>query len=95
MASVGPGNYVVVVLPVGGTKASPCIKLVLQSEPRPDKRWFLAGTVLLDEGPLDAVVRGLIEETGFAPTVDDLTLLRGAVVRISLPDDKLQHVYVH
>jgi hypothetical protein len=33
MAVVGPGNYVVVVLFVGGTKAS-YIKLVFQREPR-------------------------------------------------------------
>jgi hypothetical protein len=36
MTSVGPGDYVVAVLPVGGTKASD-IRLVLQREPRSGK----------------------------------------------------------
>jgi hypothetical protein len=45
MASIGHGQYVVVVLYVGGSKA-PDIKLVLQREPRTSKTWFLAGSIL-------------------------------------------------
>jgi hypothetical protein len=44
MASVGLGNYVVVILHVGGTKTILNInKLVLQLEPRTEKCWFLVG----------------------------------------------------
>jgi hypothetical protein len=40
MAFVGHGNYVVVVLHVGGSKAYD-IKLVLHREPRTGYTWFL------------------------------------------------------
>jgi hypothetical protein len=64
MAFVGPGHYVVVVLHVGGSKASD-IKLVLHREPRNDKTWFLAGSILRNEEHVDAVVCELLEETCF------------------------------
>jgi 8-oxo-dGTP pyrophosphatase MutT (NUDIX family) len=62
MASVGPGNYVVAVLHVGGSEAFD-IKLVLQCEPRSCKTWFLAGSVLPNEEHVDAAIRELHEET--------------------------------
>jgi hypothetical protein len=46
MAFVGHDNYVVVVLPVGGSNASD-IKPVLQREPRSGKAWFLAGSIYM------------------------------------------------
>jgi 8-oxo-dGTP pyrophosphatase MutT (NUDIX family) len=61
MASLGHGNYFVVVLLVGGSKASG-IKLVLQREPRTGKTWFPAGSILPNEAPVDAAVRELFEE---------------------------------
>jgi 8-oxo-dGTP pyrophosphatase MutT (NUDIX family) len=93
MASVGPGRYVVVVLHVGGTKLSD-VKLVLQREPRTGKTWFPAGSVTANEEPVDAAVRELHEETGLILTPDDLTLLRGAHVRVALPEGQ-QLVYVY
>jgi hypothetical protein len=46
MASLGIGNYVVVVQRVGGSTAS-CIKLVLQREPRTCKTWFTVCSICL------------------------------------------------
>jgi hypothetical protein len=48
MASLGPDNDVVVVLHVGGSKASN-IKHVLRREPRTAKTWFPAGSILPNE----------------------------------------------
>jgi 8-oxo-dGTP pyrophosphatase MutT (NUDIX family) len=70
MASVGPCHYVVVVLHVGGSKASD-IKLVLQLEPRYGKTWFLAGSILPNEEHVDADVRELLVETGLTLTCDE------------------------
>jgi 8-oxo-dGTP pyrophosphatase MutT (NUDIX family) len=68
---------------------------MLQCEPRSGhKSWFLARTILPSEEFVDTVVRELFEETGLILTVDDLTLLSGDAVRVSLPNGKLQHVYV-
>jgi 8-oxo-dGTP pyrophosphatase MutT (NUDIX family) len=61
MASLGPGNYVVILLNVGGSNAS-YIKLVLQREPRTNKTWFLAGSILPNEEHVDAAARELHEE---------------------------------
>jgi ADP-ribose pyrophosphatase YjhB (NUDIX family) len=94
MASVGPGNCVVVVLNVGGTKALD-IKLVLQRETQTRKYWVPAGFVLLKSMPLDAVERELFQEAGLIVTVDDLTLLSGAVVRVPLHARKDQLAYVY
>jgi 8-oxo-dGTP pyrophosphatase MutT (NUDIX family) len=77
MASVGLGHYVVVVLHVGGSKASD-IKLVLQREPRTGKTWFLAGSILPIEELVDVDIRELLEETGLALTLGDLTMLSDA-----------------
>jgi 8-oxo-dGTP pyrophosphatase MutT (NUDIX family) len=74
MASLGPRNYVQVVLLVGGSKAYD-IKLVLQREPRTGKTWFLDGSILPNEEHVDAVVRELIEETGPSPIADNFTML--------------------
>jgi hypothetical protein len=74
MTFVGPRNYVVVVLPVGGSKAS-CIKLVLQCEPRTGKSLFLVGSILPNEEHVDAVDRELFETSGLTMTVNDLTIL--------------------
>jgi hypothetical protein len=45
MAYVGLGDYVLIVLHVGGSKAS-YIKLVLQRKPHTSKTLFLAGFIL-------------------------------------------------
>jgi 8-oxo-dGTP pyrophosphatase MutT (NUDIX family) len=63
MAYVGPSHYVVVVLHVGGSKASD-IKLVLHREPRIGKTLCPAGSILPNGEPVDDDVRELLEETG-------------------------------
>jgi hypothetical protein len=73
MASLGPGNYGVVVLPVGDSKASD-FKLVLQREPRTCRTWYLAGLILPNEEPIDAAIRESFKESGLAMTAADLTL---------------------
>jgi 8-oxo-dGTP pyrophosphatase MutT (NUDIX family) len=73
VASLGPSHYVVVVLHVGGSKASD-IKLALQREPRFGKTWFANGSIVPNEELIDAVVRELHEETGFVSTLDDFTM---------------------
>jgi ADP-ribose pyrophosphatase YjhB (NUDIX family) len=93
MATLGPGNFVLVVLPVGGSKASD-IKLVLKREPRNVKTWFLAGSFLPNEELVDAAVRELFEETSLTLIVDDFTLLSGNHVQVPFHDRKFQLVYV-
>jgi 8-oxo-dGTP pyrophosphatase MutT (NUDIX family) len=83
MASVGPGNYVLIVVTIGGSKAS-YIKLVPR-EPRTGKTWFPAGSVLPYEEHVDAAVHELHEETCLILTSDDLTMLINNPVRVSLP----------
>jgi hypothetical protein len=56
MPYLGHDNYVMVILRVGGSKAS-CIKLVLYREPRIGKTWFPLGSILPSEAPVDAAVR--------------------------------------
>jgi 8-oxo-dGTP pyrophosphatase MutT (NUDIX family) len=85
MASLGHGNYVVVVLPIRGSKASD-IKLVIHREPRIVKFWFPAGSILPYQAPVDVAVCELVEEIGLTLTADDLTLLSGNPVRVPLPD---------
>jgi ADP-ribose pyrophosphatase YjhB (NUDIX family) len=85
MASNGPRRYVVVVIHVGGTKLSN-VKLVLQREPRTGKIWYPVGSVTTNEELVDAAVRELHEETGLTLTLDDLTLLSDAPVRVALPE---------
>jgi 8-oxo-dGTP pyrophosphatase MutT (NUDIX family) len=74
MACVGHGNYMVVVLSVGGSKASH-IKLVLQRESRIGKTWFFAGLILPNKEHVDVAIRELHEEAGLKLTRDDLTLM--------------------
>jgi 8-oxo-dGTP pyrophosphatase MutT (NUDIX family) len=74
MAFVGPGTYVVVVLPVGGSQSFD-IKLVLQRKPRTGKTWFRANLISPNEEHVDAAVRELFEENGLTMTVGDLTML--------------------
>jgi 8-oxo-dGTP pyrophosphatase MutT (NUDIX family) len=93
MASLDLRNYLIVLLPVGGSKALD-IKLVLRREPRNGKTWFLAGSTLPNEAFVDDAARELFEETGLTPTVDDLTLLSGNHVRVPLPVGQHQLVYV-
>jgi 8-oxo-dGTP pyrophosphatase MutT (NUDIX family) len=92
MAYVGPSYYVVVVMHVGGSKASADIKLVLHRELR--KTWFLAGSILPNEEHVEADVRELLEETSLTLTYDDLTMLSDTPVHVALPEGKLQLVYV-
>jgi 8-oxo-dGTP pyrophosphatase MutT (NUDIX family) len=87
MASLGPGHYVVLVIHVGGTKLSD-LKLKLQREPRSGKTWFPTGSVLPNEEPVDAAFRELHEETGLVLTPDDLTLLSGDPVLVTLPQGR-------
>jgi hypothetical protein len=61
--SLGPRHYVMVVLHVGGSKASD-IKLVLQRELRSGKIWFRAGSIIPNEEHVHVVVRELHEEIG-------------------------------
>jgi 8-oxo-dGTP pyrophosphatase MutT (NUDIX family) len=59
----------VVVMPIGGSKASNII-LVLYREPRSRKTWFLAGSILPNEELVNVAVRELFEENGLSLTVD-------------------------
>jgi 8-oxo-dGTP pyrophosphatase MutT (NUDIX family) len=88
MAFLGPGNYVVVVLPVGGFKDVDN-KLVLQCEPHTGKTWFHAGPIIPDKEHVDAAVRELFEEIDLTLTVDDLIIFQ-----VPLPSRKHQLVYV-
>jgi ADP-ribose pyrophosphatase YjhB (NUDIX family) len=83
----------VVVLHIGGSKASD-IKLVLQREPCTGKTWFFVGSILPNEEHADVVVRELHEESGLILSLDDLTLLSDAPVRVALPEGQRQLVYV-
>jgi 8-oxo-dGTP pyrophosphatase MutT (NUDIX family) len=93
MVFVGPGNNVVVVLHVGGYKASD-IKLVLHRKPRTCKTWSHVGSILPNEELVDADVRELIEETSLTLTPDDLSMLSNNPVRVSLLEGRHQLVYV-
>jgi 8-oxo-dGTP pyrophosphatase MutT (NUDIX family) len=93
MAFVGPGNYVVVVLYVGGSRAF-YIKLILQCEPRTDKTWFPAGSSLPNEEHVDAAVRELLYETGLTLTPGNFTMLSDNPARVSLLEGKHQLVCV-
>jgi ADP-ribose pyrophosphatase YjhB (NUDIX family) len=67
---------------------------VFQREPRSGKTWFPAGSVLPNEEPIDVALRELHEETGLVLTPDDLTMLSGEHVVITLPQGR-QLVYVY
>jgi hypothetical protein len=56
MTFFGPDNYVVVVLPLGGSKAY-VTKLVLQLEPRSGRTWFPVGLILPNEALVDVAIR--------------------------------------
>jgi 8-oxo-dGTP pyrophosphatase MutT (NUDIX family) len=90
MASLGLGNYVAAVLPIGGSKTYD-FKHVSQHEPR---TWFPAGSILPNGAPVDAAVRELFEENGLTLTSDDLTMLSGNPVRVPLQDGRHQLVHV-
>jgi hypothetical protein len=92
MASIGHGDYGVIVLHVGDPKAS-YIKLVLQREPRTSKTRFHIGSILPNEAHIDAAVSDLFEETGLNFTVDDLTVLSGNLVRVPLHVGQYQLVH--
>jgi 8-oxo-dGTP pyrophosphatase MutT (NUDIX family) len=94
MASVGPGNHVVVVLHVGGSNTS-YINTVLQREPRTGNALFPYGIVLPSEDHVDAAVRELFEETGMTMAVQDLTMLSSADVRVPFLEGKYQLFYVY
>jgi 8-oxo-dGTP pyrophosphatase MutT (NUDIX family) len=94
LTSLGHGDYIVVVLHVGGSKASD-IKLVLQLEPRYNKTWFPVGSILPNEEPVVVGVRVLHEEIGLVLTPDDLTLLGDAPVRVALHEGQCHLVYIY
>jgi hypothetical protein len=50
------------------------------------KTWFLACSILPNEEHGDDVVPELLEETSLVLTLDDLTMLSDAPVRIALPE---------
>jgi hypothetical protein len=89
MVVVGLGNNVVAVVPVGGSKASSNIKLVIQREPRYGKTWFLANSILPNEEPIDVASHDLFKEVGLTSTVDDLTLFSSNPIRVPLLAHKL------
>jgi hypothetical protein len=93
MAFAGHGYYVVVVLLVGGSKASN-IKLVLHHELRSGKAWFSAGSILPNEEHVDAAIRELFKETCFTLTVDNFTLLSSNHVRVPLQIGRHKLVYI-
>jgi 8-oxo-dGTP pyrophosphatase MutT (NUDIX family) len=93
MESFGPGNYMVVVLHVGGSKAFD-INLVSVREPRTGRTWFHASSILCNEEHVDAAVRELFEETCLTSIVDNLTMLSNNPVRMSLPEGKHHLAYV-
>jgi 8-oxo-dGTP pyrophosphatase MutT (NUDIX family) len=82
MAFVGHGKYVVVVLRVGGSKASD-IKFVLQRKPRTGKTWFPTGSIFPNVENVDVAVRELFEEIGLTLTPDDFTMLSNKPGRVS------------
>jgi hypothetical protein len=94
MASVGPSNYIVVVLHVASSSKASDIKPVLQHKPRTTKALFLAGSILPNEDPIDASVRELFEKTCLTLTVDGLTMLSNIHVGVPLLASKHHLVYV-
>jgi hypothetical protein len=74
----------VVVLHVGGSKASDT-KLVLQREPRTSKTCFLADSNLPNEEHVDVAAREVLEKTCLILTLDHLSMLSDAPVRVALP----------
>jgi 8-oxo-dGTP pyrophosphatase MutT (NUDIX family) len=92
MASLGLGNYVVVILHVGGFRASN-IRLVLQREPCTGKTWFPASLISPNKEPFDVAVREFFEEIGLTLTVDDCAMLRNKPVRVALLEGKHHIVY--
>jgi 8-oxo-dGTP pyrophosphatase MutT (NUDIX family) len=93
MAYVKHGHYVMVVLHVGGSKAFD-IKLVLLRKPRTGKTRFVAGSILPNEEPYDDDVRELLQETRLTWSLDYLTLLRDAPVRVALHEGQRHFVYI-
>jgi 8-oxo-dGTP pyrophosphatase MutT (NUDIX family) len=49
---------------------------------------------LPNEVHVDVVVRELLEENGLTLTIDDLTMLSDAPVRVALPEGQRQLVYI-
>jgi hypothetical protein len=80
--------------PSGAAAAAPPAG-AFQCEPCTGKAWLPTGIVLPNEEPFDVAVRELLEETGLILTVDDLTILSGIVVRVSLHVGKYHLVYVY
>jgi 8-oxo-dGTP pyrophosphatase MutT (NUDIX family) len=84
---------VVVVLHVGGSKASD-IELVLQREPRLGKTWFPTSSVVPNGEHVDVGVRELHEETGLILPPNDLTMLSNAPVPVAIHEGQQQLVYI-
>jgi hypothetical protein len=93
MGVVGLSKNAVLVLHVGGSKASH-IKLVLHREPRPRKTWFLAGSIMPNEEHVNVAIHEIIGENSLTLTPDDLTMLSNNPDRVSLLDGKHHLVYV-
>jgi 8-oxo-dGTP pyrophosphatase MutT (NUDIX family) len=95
MTFVGLSRYVMILLPIGSPIGSD-IKLAMQREPLTCKILFLVGSMLVNEEPVDAVVRELVEETSLPPSVYDLTMsFFCEAVRVPLPDNKTLSVSVY
>jgi hypothetical protein len=92
MASVGPGHFVVVVLHIGGSKASDIqpfysVSLALV------KLGFLPVQYCLTRSLLMLLFVSYFKETGLTLTVDDSTMLNDAPVRVALNEGQRQLVY--
>jgi hypothetical protein len=66
---------------------------IYDSEPRTGKTWFLAGSLLPNEGHVHVDVHELLEETSLTLTPDALTMLSDAPVHVALPEGQRQLVY--
>jgi hypothetical protein len=95
-ASVGIGNYVVVVLHVGNLNASD-MKFASQREP-PVNRYSLIHFLSVNS----CLMRSMstlpfvnCSKTCLTITVDDITILSGRAIPVALPDSETQHLYVY
>jgi hypothetical protein len=85
MASLGPDNYVVILVSVGSALGGD-IQFDLQRQARSGKVWFPVRGKLPNETHVAAECRVLLPITGLSFSSDDLQLVRDEVVSITLSD---------